>query len=107
MNARPFIGAMRYRMRIELPVDTPDGFGGSTRSYVAGATVAAQLRSYPNNHHVVLMRRRADVTPEVRLRYRRRLFQVVSVDRIDRYTTFVQVSCEELRPCDQPMQTAI
>ena len=34
MSARPFIGAMRHRLTLEAPIDTPDGFGGTERSFV-------------------------------------------------------------------------
>jgi head-tail adaptor len=97
MSARPFIGAMRYRMQIESPVATPDGFAGTQCSYNTLGTIYAQLRTYPNNRYAVLTRYRSDLTTEMRLRYNQRLFQVLSIDRIDRYTSFVRVTCEELR----------
>lgn len=97
MSARPFIGAMRYRVQIELPVDTPDGFGGFVRSYTSPGTVAAQLRTYADNRCAFLMRYRPDLSTEMRLRYNQRLFQVRSFERIDRYTSFVRVVCDELR----------
>jgi head-tail adaptor len=35
-EARPPLGARRRRFVLEVPVETPDGFGGVLRRYVAG-----------------------------------------------------------------------
>jgi head-tail adaptor len=97
MSARPFIGAMRHRLQLEAPIDTPDGFGGTERSFVSRGTVTAQLRSYAGTSHrfVVLMRPRSQLSVEMRFRYRKRILQIVSIDRFDRLSSFLRVTCEE------------
>ena len=100
MSARPFIGAMRHRLTLEAPVDTPDGFGGTERSFVTLGTVTAQVRTYgeTNPRFVVLMRPRSQLSVEMRFRFRKRLLQIVSIDRFDRRSSFLRVTCQELKP---------
>jgi SPP1 family predicted phage head-tail adaptor len=43
MSARPPIGARGRRFTIELPLETPDGFGGVLRSYQPGPQVWGSL----------------------------------------------------------------
>jgi head-tail adaptor len=97
MSARPFIGAMRHRLDLEAPVETPDGFGGTERSFVSLGCVTAQLRSYAGTRFVVLMRPRSQLSVEMRFRYRKRVLQIVSIDRFDRLSSFLRVTCDEVR----------
>ena len=59
----------------------------------------AQLRSYAasTNRHVVLMRPHSALSVEMRFRYRKRILQIVSIERFDRLSSFLRVTCEEMR----------
>lgn len=41
----PSMGARRRRLVLELPMETPDGFGGRTRRYVAGPVLWGSLEA--------------------------------------------------------------
>ena len=107
---RPFIGPMRDVLTLEAPQDVPDGLGGVTRSFVARATIHAQVRVLGSSARskagqpqvvarlAVLMRQRADLTTDMRLRRGERLYRIVGIERMDRLSFFVRVTCEEIMP---------
>jgi len=69
-RASPHIGARSRRFVLEMPSDTPDGFGGVIRSYTAGPQLWGAMELLATAE-----RRRADrvegvATHRVTLRYR-------------------------------------
>jgi SPP1 family predicted phage head-tail adaptor len=108
MSAAP-IGAMRLRMTLEAPVDTPDDSGSATRSYAAIAQVWAQVTPFSGEARfvaereeqaiacVALIRWRADVTSRMRLVSGARELLVHSVYDPDGRRRFLSCRCEEIR----------
>ena len=64
------IGARRRRFTLELPLDTPDGFGGTLRNYVAGPHMWGSIETVAQGERFRADRREDAVTHRVRLRYR-------------------------------------
>ena len=107
---RPFIGPMRDVLTLEAPQDVPDGLGGVMRSFVPRATIHAQVRPLGGSTRrkagqpqavarvAVLMRQRPDLTSDMRLRRGERVYSITSIERIDRLSFFVRVTCEEIEP---------
>lgn len=107
---RPFIGPMRDVLTLEAPQDVPDGLGGVTRSFVAHATIHAQVRVLGSSSRskagqpqvvaqiAVLMRQRADLSADMRLRRGDRIFRILGIERMDKLSYFVRVNCEEILP---------
>ena len=67
---RPPIGARRRRFTLELPLDTPDGFGGVVRNYVAGPHLWGSIEMVAQAERFRAGRHEETVTHRVRLRYR-------------------------------------
>ena len=107
---RPFIGPMRDVLSLEAPQDVPDDMGGVTRSFVPRATIHAQVRVLGSASRrkagqlqvvarvAVLMRERRDLSTDMRLRRGERLYRIIGIERIDRLSFFVRVTCEEIEP---------
>lgn len=80
------IAARRSLMVIEIPQDTPDGFGGFVRSYVAGPSVWARITPLKYAYdrpadqtelhvsHRIIVRHRTDIDLTKRLRLGARIF---------------------------------
>ena len=64
------IGARRRRFVLELPLDSPDGFGGVIRTYAAGPQFWGAIEMIRGDEHVRAGRSEQAVTHRVRLRYR-------------------------------------
>ena len=64
------IGARRRRFVLELPIESPDGFGGVTRAYAAGPQVWGAIEMLRGEELVRAARPEQSVTHRVRLRYR-------------------------------------
>jgi SPP1 family predicted phage head-tail adaptor len=102
------IGALRHRVTIEAPVDTPDESGGFTRAYVALARVWARVqpgsarqqfveqRLEQSRTHLVTIRWRGDVKSQMRFDHRGRKLVVESVVDPDETRRFLQCRCEEI-----------
>lgn len=64
------VGARRRRFTLELPLDTPDGFGGVVRNYVAGPHLWGSIEMVAQAERFRADRRDEVVTHRVRLRHR-------------------------------------
>ena len=64
------IGARRRRFVLELPLESPDGFGGVIRTYAAGPQVWGAIEMIRGDEQVRAARPEQSVTHRVRLRYR-------------------------------------
>ncbi len=67
---RTAIGARRRRFVLELPLDSPDGFGGLIRTYAAGPQLWGAIEMIRGDEFVRADRSEQSVTHRVRLRYR-------------------------------------
>lgn len=107
MRAPVSTGTLRHRVDIEAPVRAGDGGGGSivTWTHVAqvwaaivprggGETVSAD-RVAGSATHDVWMRYRAGVTPEMRLRWGVREFDIRSVTGVDERRRWLRLLVEE------------
>ena len=70
MSARSAIGARGRRFTLELPQDTPDGFGGAVRSYEAGPQLWGEIALLSAGERVRADRAEAVATHRVTLPYR-------------------------------------
>ena len=99
-TSRP--GRLRARLTLETRLDTPDGAGGSTRSWVAGPVLAADIvpvrageGEFGQGHaglvtHRIIIRGRSDISSGDRLRLGGRIFDIRAVhdrDEDGRYLT--------------------
>ncbi len=64
------VGARGRRFVLEMPVETPDGFGGVLRSYVAGPQLWGAIELLRGSERFVAARAEQAVTHRVTLRYR-------------------------------------
>lgn len=106
----PSFGAMRHRLTIESPVDTPDGCGGLIRTFVARATISAAMQHAKMSHragsfgetveitHLIHLRSSADVAAGWRLRKGARRFEIVAILPDDQASGFILCHCRELVP---------
>jgi SPP1 family predicted phage head-tail adaptor len=100
-------GALRHRLTLEAPVETPDGAGGVTRTYTTVATLWAALVPVAaagdvqadalaaTVTHRILMRARSDLTTRHRLRQGTRVFRIVALRDADGSGRFVEVQAQE------------
>lgn len=100
-------GALRHRMVLEAPVETPDGAGGVARSYemvaalwakvmpaiMRGDVVAAGTGATVT--HLIVIRSRAGITTHHRLRDGARIFRVLSFRDADGQGRFIEISAQE------------
>ena len=66
----PPIGARRRRFVLEVPLDSPDGFGGILRSYAAGPELWGAIQMVSAAERVRAGRAEQAVTHRVTLRHR-------------------------------------
>ncbi|MCX7900044.1 MAG: phage head closure protein [Methylocystis sp.] len=102
------IGALRHRVTLEAPSDTPDGVGGFTRSYAAVTPLWARIepvaaqenflaqRQEQETTHRVTIRWRAGVTRSMRFDHRGRKLLIRSVVDPDERRRFLVCRCEEI-----------
>jgi SPP1 family predicted phage head-tail adaptor len=102
------IGALRFRVTLENPVETPDGAGGVTRSHAPAATVWAAFRPRSGSETVDAGRRTLALTHEVVLRSHpalgartelvrgTRRFRILGRDDPDGTGRWVRLEVEEL-----------
>lgn len=102
------IGAMRHRLVLETPLDTPDGAGGAARVWDTVATVWAGLRPISAGErvdadaeehavtHRVLIRWRDDVTAGDRFRLGARIFEIRALADPEERQRFLQIDVEEV-----------
>ena len=103
----PAIDAMRRRITLEAPVRTPDGGGGAAVAWTTVATLWADLRSLSGTEqliaeglqgkvtHEIVIRKRMDVSPAMRLRYGQRVFIILAVLDRDGLAPFIRIEAEE------------
>lgn len=103
------ISARRSLMTLEIPQDTPDGFGGLVRSYVAGPSLWARIVPLKYNYdrtaeqtelhvtHRVIIRHRTDIDLSRRLRLGARLFALRGYFDPDGRRINLVLWCKEIR----------
>ncbi len=70
MTPRPTLGARARRFVLELPLESPDGFGGVVRSYAAGPQLWGAIEMLQGEERVRADRPEQAVTHRVTVRYR-------------------------------------
>lgn len=104
-------GAFNKRIAIQSPVDTPDGEGGSTRTWSTVVTTWAHIEPwkgkeawlvgqvYSNMWTKMLIRYRPslNVTPVMRVAYGKRTYNIRSVSVPAEAQTTIELLCEELQ----------
>jgi SPP1 family predicted phage head-tail adaptor len=98
-------GQLNRRLALEAPVETPDGAGGVTRSYVTVATLWAAVepagaregvfaeRLGATVTHRIVLRFSADITLAHRLRDGARVYRIVTVR--ERARRWLEIEAEE------------
>ena len=71
MRARPAIGERNRRFTLELPLETPDGFGGVIRTWQPGPQVWGALESLGSRERVAADRPEVVGTHRLTLGYRK------------------------------------
>jgi len=106
MTAPP-IGALRRRITLEAASRAPDGGGGAAVSWAPVATVWAELKSLSGAEvvvadglqgkvtHEIIIRKRTDVSPAMRLRLGARIFVIWAVLDRDGPDPFIRIEAEE------------
>ena len=96
-------GRLERRLVLEAPVEMPDGAGGVTRSYVAAASVWAEVAPLSSRGdlvagvrgatatHRILLRAGPAITTRHRLRDGTRVFTIVSIRAADAHLLDLQV----------------
>ncbi len=107
---RGSVGAMRRRLVLEAPAAVGDGVGGTVRSFVAVATVWAQVEWLSGDErwragrpeqvatHRITLRWRVGVDAGQRLREGERIFEIRAVDDPDGGRRRLVAMTEEIRP---------
>ncbi len=108
MSVFPRIGALRYRVTLEAPIDAPDGAGGFSRSFAPVAHLWARIapggaredfveqRPEQMTNHVVTIRWREDVAKDMRFVHRGRRLRIQSAVDPDERRRFLVCQCEEI-----------
>lgn len=101
------IGRLRHRLTLEAPGLLPDGAGGETVTFTPVATVWAAVRPGSGSEdlahdrlsgrvsHVVDIRYRDDVSPEMRFAWDARRLHILSVIDVDERRQWLRCNCEE------------
>jgi SPP1 family predicted phage head-tail adaptor len=100
-------GQMTARLALEAPVDTPDGQGGSTKSFVETASAWALIEPVGDaveeqasaeifrRTHRIWLRFRTDVAAGMRLRKGARIFWIGGTQDPDDSRRYLICHCEE------------
>ena len=70
MTPRPTLGARARRFVLELPLESPDGFGGVIRRYAAGPQLWGAITMVKGEERLRADRSEQAITHRVTLRYR-------------------------------------
>ena len=70
MTPRPSLGARARRFALELPLESPDGFGGVIRSYASGPQLWGAMEMLSGTERVRADRPEQSLTHRITLRYR-------------------------------------
>lgn len=102
------IGRLRHRVTIQAETATTDAGGGYASAWADVATVWARLEAMEGRElvlggvirgdasHRVTMRYRAGVTPDNRIVYDGRVFDVVSVANLEERDEALRIMCREV-----------
>jgi SPP1 family predicted phage head-tail adaptor len=103
----PAIGNLRRRVAIESATRTADGGGGVAVAWSSVATVWAEIKALSGAEaviaeglqgkvtHEIMIRKRMDVSPAMRLRYGARIFVIWAVLDRDGPDPFIRIQAEE------------
>ena len=109
MTGTEHIGSMRHRIRLERPVDMPDGAGGSIRTWQLAAESWASVTPIVAGEDGldeqvqdlgrmrILMRWRAGIDASMRLIHDGRTYEIDSVTDPDARKRFLTVDAREMR----------
>lgn len=102
-------GALRHRLTLETPNTTADSFGEETEApYTTLATVWGSIEPLSGNErlrmqqvqaevtHRVRIRYRSGVTPELRVKFGTRYFNILSVTNWEERNRELEIMCKEL-----------
>lgn len=106
------IGKLRHRVTIQKLISTPDGGGGSTKTWIDDATVWAAIEPLRGGEryvaqqvqseltHKITMRYREGIKPQMRIKYKDRIkdriFEIWSVIDIDERRIWLEMLCSEV-----------
>lgn len=102
------IGTLRHRLRIDYPVDTDDGAGGTTRTWATLATVWARIEPLGASErveadrieaairHRVTLRHRGDLTHAMRFVTGTRVLAIEGIRGSNEHDRFLICDCEEI-----------
>lgn len=102
------IGKLRHRVTIQKLISTPDGGGGSTKTWIDDATVWAAIEPLRGGEryvaqqiqseltHKITMRYREGIKPQMRIKYKDRIFEILSVIDIDERRIWLEMLCSEV-----------
>jgi SPP1 family predicted phage head-tail adaptor len=100
-------GALRHRLTLQAPVETPDGAGGVARNYATVATLWAAVTPVlaqgtveadafaSSVTHRITIRARGDVSTRHRLCEGTRIFRIVATRDPDGTGRFTEIHAEE------------
>ena len=100
-------GALRHRLVLEQPLESPDGAGGVTRGYATVTTLWAAVMPVSARGdvvadgvgatvtHRIIVRSGPDVTTRHRLREGARIFRILALRDQDGSGRFVEIEAEE------------
>ena len=103
------LGHLRHRLLIEAAHDVSDGAGGVIRTYTPGPNIWAAVfpisgksefiidRRNMNITHKIILRWRADLTQDMRLRHHNRCFLILAIWDQDEQKRFLVCLCEEVK----------
>jgi SPP1 family predicted phage head-tail adaptor len=109
-SLRADIAALRTRLVLETPVETPDGAGGVTRSWIPAATVWGHVTPTRGEDsvvagapgqtisHRVALRWRAGLDSSMRLKLGSRRFAIRSVYDPQERRRMLVCLCQEVKP---------
>ena len=101
------IGRMRHRVTIQKPTATTDTGGGSSVSWGTLKEVYADIQPQSGNYqfeheqekekvtHKLIMRYRADIGTNYRIKYGSRIFNIHSIINEDERKRFLTLHCQE------------
>ena len=100
-------GALRHRLVLEQPLESPDGAGGVTRGYATVTTLWAAVMPVTARGdvvadgvgatvtHRIIVRSGPDVTTRHRLREGARIFRILALRDQDGSGRFVEIEAQE------------
>ncbi len=106
MTARHAISALRTRLALQAPVDTPDDAGGFNRGWTTIDMIDAAImptggtrqfvaeRQESATTHKILLRWRPDISAHMRLSGQGRVYEIISLFDADGRRRFMTCYCE-------------